>query len=55
MSDSTSLTRFLIVTHEEASEEVKAIYEDTMKTFQLPFVLNWFKCQGSNAHLLKGN
>ena len=55
MSDSSSLTRFPIVTHEEASEEVKAIYEDTMKTLQLPFVLNWFKCQGSNANLLKGN
>ena len=26
-----------------------------MKTLQLPFVLNWFKCQGSNANLLKGN
>ncbi len=33
MSDSTFLTRFPIVTHEEASEEIKAIYEDTMKRF----------------------
>ena len=25
------------------------------KTLQLPFVLNWFKCQGDNATLLAGN
>lgn len=48
-------TRFTIVPYNAASKEVQAIYDDTKKTLQLPFVLNWFKCQGSNATLLKGN
>lgn len=48
-------SRYPIVSYEEASEEVKSIYDDTKKTLQLPFVLNWFKCQGGNATLLEGN
>ncbi|MDR6301003.1 carboxymuconolactone decarboxylase family protein [Mesonia maritima] len=48
-------TRFKVVSYEEAKPEVKAIYDDTMKSMQIPFVLNWFKCQGSNPVLLKGN
>jgi AhpD family alkylhydroperoxidase len=48
-------TRFKLVSYEIASPEVKAIYEETMQTLQLPFVLNWFKCQGNNATLLRGN
>lgn len=47
--------RFKIVSYEAASPEVKAVYEETMKTLQLPFVLNWFKCQGTNSTLLRGN
>jgi AhpD family alkylhydroperoxidase len=47
--------RFKMVSYEAASPEVKALYNETMKTLQLPFVLNWFKCQGSNITLLKGN
>lgn len=47
--------RFKMVSYEEASPRVKALYDDTMKTLQLPFVLNWFKCQGNNATLLEGN
>jgi AhpD family alkylhydroperoxidase len=47
--------RFELVSYEEALPEVKALYDETMKTLQLPFVLNWFKCQGNNATLLKGN
>ena len=47
--------RFKVVSYEEATPEVRGIYDDTMKTLQLPFVLNWFKCQGSNATLLEGN
>jgi len=47
--------RFQIVSYENAKPEVQAIYDDTMKTMQIPFVLNWFKCQGSNPILLKGN
>lgn len=48
-------SRYGMVDYANASQEVKAIYEDTMQTLQLPFVLNWFKCQGSNAVLLRGN
>ncbi|MDT0645252.1 carboxymuconolactone decarboxylase family protein [Zunongwangia sp. F260] len=47
--------RYPMVSYEEASPEVKEIYDDTKKTLQLPFVLNWFKCQGDNVTLLKGN
>ena len=53
MSTNTQHTRYRLVSMEDASEEVKAIYEDTMKTLQIPFVLNWFKCQGSNVNLLR--
>ncbi|MDN3594768.1 carboxymuconolactone decarboxylase family protein [Zunongwangia endophytica] len=48
-------SRYPIVSYDEASTEVQAIYDDTKKTLQLPFVLNWFKCQGANATLLEGN
>lgn len=48
-------SRFRIVEYHEASSEVKAIYEETMRRMGIPFVLNWFKCQGSNAVLLRGN
>jgi len=48
-------SRFKMVSYEEASPGVREIYDDTKKTLQLPFVLNWFKCQGSNELLLKGN
>jgi AhpD family alkylhydroperoxidase len=48
-------TRFKLVPYQDANPEVKAIYEETMQVLQLPFVLNWFKCQGSNATLLRGN
>jgi len=51
----TPTTRFKTVTYEDASAEVKDIYDDTKKTLQIPFVLNWFKCQGNNANLLLGN
>nr|AOE13902.1 alkylhydroperoxidase [uncultured bacterium]CCF99196.1 Alkylhydroperoxidase AhpD [uncultured Flavobacteriia bacterium] len=48
-------SRFKIVEYEDASPRVQAIYDDTKKSLQLPFVLNWFKCQGNNATLLEGN
>ncbi|TXK51357.1 carboxymuconolactone decarboxylase family protein [Pontibacter qinzhouensis] len=44
-----------MVHYDDASPEVQAIYNETMQSLQLPFVLNWFKCQGSNATLLRGN
>lgn len=47
--------RFKMVDYENASTQVKDIYDDTKKTLQLPFVLNWFKYQGDNATLLAGN
>ncbi|WP_345210393.1 carboxymuconolactone decarboxylase family protein [Mucilaginibacter gynuensis] len=47
--------RFKIVDYQSASPEVKAIYEETMKEMGIPFVLNWFKCQGNNATVLRGN
>lgn len=55
MKTTTDSKRFLEISFDQASPEVKNIYEDTMKTMQIPFVLNWFKCQGSNATLLNGN
>ena len=44
-----------MVEYEDASAEVKEIYNETMKELGIPFVLNWFKCQGNNATLLRGN
>ncbi|MGY5847574.1 carboxymuconolactone decarboxylase family protein [Salegentibacter sp. HM20] len=52
---SATTARYPLVSYQEAQPEVKAIYDDAMQTLQLPFVLNWFKCQGSNPTLLKGN
>lgn len=48
-------SRFRLVEYNEAEADVKAVYDDAMQSLQLPFVLNWFKCQGSNATLLRGN
>ena len=47
--------RFHLVEYKDASQEVKAIYDDTMRTMSLPFVLNWFKCQGTTPNILRGN
>lgn len=55
ISTSTAPSRYKMVPFNDAKPEVQAIYNDTMKTLQLPFVLNWFKCQGDNALLLQGN
>ena len=46
---------FQLISYEDATPEVQEIYDDTKRTFQLPFVLNWFQCQGANADLLRGN
>ncbi|RKR81404.1 hypothetical protein BDD43_1550 [Mucilaginibacter gracilis] len=46
---------FRVVEYNQATDEVKAIYNETMKELGVPFVLNWFKCQGSNATILRGN
>lgn len=49
------MNRFKLVTYDTATPEVKLIYDETMKEMGIPFVLNWFKCQGGNATLLRGN
>lgn len=49
------MNRFTPVSYEAASPEVRAIYDETMKEMGIPFVLNWFKCQGNNVTLLRGN
>jgi alkylhydroperoxidase family enzyme len=46
---------FKAIEYNEASDEVKAIYNETMKELGVPFVLNWFKYQGNNATILRGN
>lgn len=47
--------RFPVIEYKDANEPVKAIYDETMREMNIPFVLNWFKCQGSNPILLRGN
>lgn len=49
------MSRFKLVDYTAAPADVKAIYEETMQEMGIPFVLNWFKCQGSNPTLLRGN
>ena len=44
-----------IIEYEEATDDVKLIYNETMRDLNIPFVLNWFKCQGNNVTLLRGN
>ncbi|MEM6842098.1 MAG: carboxymuconolactone decarboxylase family protein [Bacteroidota bacterium] len=51
----TASKRLSIVEYDEASESVRKIYDETMQEMGIPFVLNWFKCQGNNATLLRGN
>lgn len=46
---------FQIVEYEDANDELRGIYDETMQTLSAPFVLNWFKCQGANPKLLRGN
>ncbi|MBC7919531.1 MAG: carboxymuconolactone decarboxylase family protein [Ferruginibacter sp.] len=47
--------RFELIEYADASSEVKALYQETMQELNIPFVLNWFKCQGNNPVLLRGN
>lgn len=44
-----------LVEYQNASVDTQKIYDDSKKTLQLPFVLNWLKCQGSNPLILGGN
>ncbi len=47
--------RFKIVEYSQAPAETKKVYDETMQQMGIPFVLNWFKCQGNNPVLLRGN
>lgn len=51
----TSEKVYELIEYQDASPEVKKIYDETKATLGLPFVLNWFKCQGNNYTLLHGN
>lgn len=55
IQETQTINKYETVAYEDATPEVKAIYEETMKEMGIPFVLNWFKCQGSNDTLLRGN
>jgi AhpD family alkylhydroperoxidase len=46
---------FRTVPYDEATADVQLIYDETKRALGLPFVLNWFTCQGSNPLLLRGN
>ncbi|RKD14310.1 alkylhydroperoxidase [Pelobium manganitolerans] len=46
---------YKVVNYDDASAETRAIYDDSMRTLGIPFVLNWLKCQGENPAILKGN
>jgi len=49
------MKNFSLVNYDNASPQVKEIYDDSKKTFGIPFVLNWLKCQGNNPTILAGN
>ncbi|WDE08063.1 hypothetical protein SG34_014880 [Thalassomonas viridans] len=46
---------FPMVTYNDAGPELRALYDDIMAHFNVDFVLNYFKAQGANLELLKGN
>jgi len=48
-------TSFEPIEYEDADDELKAIYDETMQLMGTPFVLNWFKCQGKDPSMLAGN
>jgi len=49
------MKNFSIINYDKASPRVQEIYDDIKKTLKIPFVLNWYKCQGNNPTLLAGN
>lgn len=46
---------YKVVNYQDACVETQAIYDDSMRTLGIPFVLNWLKCQGENPVILRGN
>lgn len=55
MTTSIAHDVYALIDYENASPEVQEIYDETKTQLGLPFVLNWFKCQGNNAVLLRAN
>ena len=49
------VSNLITLLYSEAEPQVKAVYDDIKTHFELDFVLNYFKTQGSNIALLKGN
>lgn len=48
-----STSRFPLVEYDDASSEVREIYDDILKYHS--FLPNWFKSQGGNPNILRGN
>jgi len=46
---------FPMVAYSDAGPELRSLYDDIMAHFDVDFVLNYFKAQGANPELLKGN
>ena len=44
-----------LIEYEQASDEVREIYDDIMQVMCMLWVLNWFKRQALTPQLLKGN
>jgi AhpD family alkylhydroperoxidase len=51
----TTHPRYTPVLLSDATGELRETYDDIMQTMGVPFVLNWFTCQGGNPLLLRGN
>jgi len=48
------MKRSTLVEYDDASPEVRAIYDEIMETMGLPSVLNTLKALGHNPHVLRG-
>lgn len=56
MSESPiSRPRYQLVTYEDASDEVRAIYDDVLVTLGVARLPNWITAMGKNPILLRGN
>ncbi len=47
------MTTVSLITEEQASEQVKIIYQDIKKVFGIPFVPNLFKAMANNPQQLE--
>lgn len=46
---------YSIVEYDQATPDVRVIYDDVMETLGVAELPNWIKCMGENANLLRGN